>query len=167
MERTEPLRGIRSITLSGWAGAAGRHNASPAVHRALRFAARLRLPPDTSQSERETRIDQVLSEVKLSPQKAQRIDSLSGGQLKRSSVALELLTAPQHLFPDEPTSGLDPGLDRQVMTELRALADAGRVVVVVTHSVLALDICDRVLLLASGGGCLLWSTRQTSPLLPC
>ena len=108
-----------------------------------------------------------MSEVKLSPQKAQRIDSLSGGQLKRSSVALELLTAPQLLFLDEPTSGLDPGLDRQVMTELRALADAGRVVVVVTHSVLALDICDRVLLLASSGGCLLWSTRQTSPLLPC
>ena len=121
------------------------------VYRALRFAARLRLPPDTTRTEREARIDEVLSEVKLGPQKHQRIDSLSGGQLKRTSIALELLTAPQLLFLDEPTSGLDPGLDRQVMAELRALADAGRVVVVVTHSVLALDVCDRVLLLASGG----------------
>jgi ABC-type multidrug transport system ATPase subunit/pSer/pThr/pTyr-binding forkhead associated (FHA) protein len=118
------------------------------VARALRFAARLRLPPDI---DREIRIDEVLGEVGLTAQKDQRIDSLSGGQLKRTSIALELLTAPRLLFLDEPTSGLDPGLDRQVMVELRALADAGRVVVVVTHSVLALDVCDRVLVLAPGG----------------
>jgi len=115
---------------------------------ALGYAARLRLPPDI---DRDTRIDEVLGEVRLTGQKNQRIDSLSGGQLKRTSIALELLTAPQLLFLDEPTSGLDPGLDRQVMVELRALADGGRVVVVVTHSVLALDVCDRVLLLAPGG----------------
>ena len=152
MEWAEPLRGVRSTTLPGWlVPQEDILHRQLTVHRALRFAARLRLPPDTTRAEREARIDEVLSEVKLGPQKPQRIDSLSGGQLKRTSIALELLTAPQLLFLDEPTSGLDPGLDRQVMTELRALADAGRVVVVVTHSVLALDTCDRVLLLASGG----------------
>ncbi|WP_205739588.1 ATP-binding cassette domain-containing protein [Georgenia sp. SYP-B2076] len=121
------------------------------VRRALQFAARLRLPPDTTDAERDARIDEVLREVDLSAQVDQRIDSLSGGQRKRTSIALELLTAPQLLFLDEPTSGLDPGLDRQVMDRLRTLADAGRVVLVVTHSVLALDACDRVLVLATGG----------------
>jgi hypothetical protein len=52
---------------------------------------------------------------------------------------------------DEPTSGLDPGLDLEVMKQLRALADDGRVVMVVTHSVLALDLCDNVMVLAPGG----------------
>ena len=121
------------------------------VRRALDFAARLRLPQDTTAAERDERVRQVLAEVGLSEQIDQRIDSLSGGQRKRTSIALELLTAPQLLFLDEPTSGLDPGLDRQVMEGLRVLADGGRVVLVVTHSVLALDQCDRVLLLATGG----------------
>jgi ABC-type multidrug transport system ATPase subunit len=118
------------------------------VRRALEFAAELRLPPEEG---REARVREVLEEVRLTEQRDQRIDSLSGGQLKRTSIALELLTAPRLLFLDEPTSGLDPGMDRQVMTQLRRLADDGRVVVVVTHSVLALDVCDRVLLLAPGG----------------
>jgi hypothetical protein len=121
------------------------------VRRALGFAARLRLPQDTTAADRDERVRQVLAEVGLSEQVDQRIDSLSGGQRKRTSIALELLTAPQLLFLDEPTSGLDPGLDRQVMEGLRVLADGGRVVLVVTHSVLALDQCDRVLLLAAGG----------------
>lgn len=121
------------------------------VRRALQFAARLRLPPDTTSAERDERVQEVLAEVGLTAQIDQRIDSLSGGQRKRTSIALELLTAPRLLFLDEPTSGLDPGLDRQVMRRLRSLADAGRVVLVVTHSVLALDECDRVLVLARGG----------------
>lgn len=121
------------------------------VRRALQFAARLRLPPDTSNAERDERINRVVAEVDLAKQIDQRIDSLSDGQRKRTSIALELLTAPQLLFLDEPTSGLDPGLDVQVMRSLRALAAAGRVVLVVTHSVLSVNECDRVLVLARGG----------------
>ena len=80
-----------------------------------------------------------------------KISTLSGGQRKRTSVALELLTQPTLLYLDEPTSGLDPGLDKEVMESLRTLADDGRTVVVVTHSVAQLELCDYVLVLAKGG----------------
>ncbi|NMI00734.1 ATP-binding cassette domain-containing protein [Pseudonocardia sp. K10HN5] len=121
------------------------------VHRALSHAARLRFPPDVPAAARERRICEVLDELGLTAHAQQRIDTLSGGQRKRTSAALELLTRPSLLFLDEPTSGLDPGLDKQVMHNLRTLADGGRTVVVVTHSVLNLDVCDRLLILAPGG----------------
>ncbi|HEX9833023.1 MAG TPA: FHA domain-containing protein [Mycobacterium sp.] len=121
------------------------------VRQALMFAAELRLPPDTTKADREQVVMQVLEELEMTQHLETRVDKLSGGQRKRASVALELLTGPSLLILDEPTSGLDPALDRQVMTMLRQLADAGRVVVVVTHSLTYLDVCDQVLLLAPGG----------------
>jgi ABC transport system ATP-binding/permease protein len=121
------------------------------VRRALRYAAALRFGADVTAAERDARIDEVLGQLGLLAHAGQRIDTLSGGQRKRTSVALELLTEPSLLFLDEPTSGLDPGLDRDVMVTLRALADRGRTVVVVTHSPLHLDACDRVLVLGRGG----------------
>lgn len=122
------------------------------VRQGLEYAARLRLPPDTTPAERSRRIDTVISQMQLERQAGNRIGTqLSGGQRKRVSIATELLTAPPLLFLDEPTSGLDPGLDREVMHLLRRLSDEGRVVMVVTHSVLALDVCDNVLVLAPGG----------------
>lgn len=121
------------------------------VHRALGYAAELRFPHDTDPSERRARVAEVIRELGLEKRTEQPIHSLSGGQRKRVSVALELLTKPSLLFLDEPTSGLDPGMDRSVMHMLRGLADDGRTVIVVTHSVLSLDVCDRLLVLAPGG----------------
>ncbi|MEW2398971.1 FHA domain-containing protein [Streptomyces sp. NPDC046862] len=121
------------------------------VRRALTYAAELRFPQDTARAERRERVDEVIRELGLQQRAQQPIHSLSGGQRKRVSVALELLTKPSLLFLDEPTSGLDPGMDRSVMHMLRGLADDGRTVVVVTHSVLSLDVCDRLLFLAPGG----------------
>ncbi|MFB7907147.1 FHA domain-containing protein [Kitasatospora sp. NPDC056076] len=121
------------------------------VRRALSYAAELRFPGDTAKEEREGRVSEVIGELGLEAREQQVIASLSGGQRKRVSIALELLTKPSLLFLDEPTSGLDPGMERSVMQLLRGLADDGRTVVVVTHSVLSLNVCDRLLVLAPGG----------------
>ncbi|MET7312641.1 FHA domain-containing protein [Streptomyces sp. NPDC005571] len=121
------------------------------VTKALKYAAKLRFPADTTESERQSRIHEVLAELKLDIHKDKKVTSLSGGQRKRVSVALELLTKPSLIFLDEPTSGLDPGMDRDVMQLLRGLADDGRTVLVVTHSVAELAICDKLLVMAPGG----------------
>ncbi|WP_354645099.1 FHA domain-containing protein [Kitasatospora camelliae] len=121
------------------------------VRTGLKYAARLRFPGDTEAAERERRIDEVLYELRLDKRADNRITALSGGQQKRVSVALELLTKPSLIFLDEPTSGLDPGMDREVMQTLRGLADDGRTVLVVTHSVAELALCDRLLVMAPGG----------------
>ncbi|MBD0842944.1 FHA domain-containing protein [Streptomyces sp. TRM68416] len=121
------------------------------VRDALTYAAELRFPQDTAKAERRARVAEVIEELGLQQRAGQPVHSLSGGQRKRVSVALELLTKPSLLFLDEPTSGLDPGMDRSVMHMLRGLADDGRTVIVVTHSVLSLDVCDRLLVLAPGG----------------
>ncbi|MFD7020735.1 FHA domain-containing protein [Streptomyces sp. NPDC059161] len=121
------------------------------VKKALKYAAKLRFPADTTENERQQRIDEVLRELKLDIHKEKKVTSLSGGQRKRVSVALELLTKPSLIFLDEPTSGLDPGMDRDVMQLLRGLADDGRTVLVVTHSVAELAICDKLLVMAPGG----------------
>ena len=121
------------------------------TQRALRYVAELRFPPDTHARERNARVDEVMSELALTRHAETRADKLSGGQLKRVNVALELLTKPSLLFLDEPTSGLDPGLDKSVMEQMRDLAHDGRTVIVVTHSVANLDVCDRLLVLVPGG----------------
>jgi ABC transport system ATP-binding/permease protein len=121
------------------------------VKQALNYGAALRFPSETSKSEREERVEEVMEKLELTPRADLRIDKLSGGQRKRASIGLELLTKPSILVLDEPTSGLDPGLDAHVMETLRKLADDGQTVVLVTHSVDNLNFCDNVVLLASGG----------------
>jgi len=121
------------------------------VRQALTYGAALRFPSETSATEREERVLEVMEKLELTPRADLRIDKLSGGQRKRASIGLELLTKPSILVLDEPTSGLDPGLDAHVMETLRKLADDGQTVVLVTHSVDNLNFCDNVILLASGG----------------
>ena len=120
------------------------------VASALCYAARLRLPPDTSAQEIERRIDTVLQRVGMTGQKNQVVSSLSGGQRKRVSIAVELLAEPPLFFLDEPTSGLDPGLEKKMMHTLRHLADGGRTVVLVTHATANITQCDHVCFLSQG-----------------
>jgi len=121
------------------------------ARQALAYAARLRLPPGTSDAEYDARCAAVMDELGLTQRADVRVDKLSGGQRKRVSVAIELLTSPTLLVLDEPTTGLDPALDRQVMELLRKLAEGGRIVIVVTHSLEYLHLADQVLLVAPGG----------------
>ena len=120
------------------------------VGNALRYAARLRLPPDTSAEEVEQRVEHVLQQVEMVGQKEQAVTSLSGGQRKRVSIAVELLAEPNLFFLDEPTSGLDPGLEKKMMHTLRRLADGGRTIVLVTHATANIVQCDHVCFLSQG-----------------
>jgi len=117
---------------------------------ALRYAARLRLPPDLTETEIEARIQQVLGEVEMTPQHGQVINSLSGGQRKRASIAVELLGNTSLFFLDEPTSGLDPSLEKKMMVMLRDLANRGRTVILVTHATANIEQCDHVVFMAQG-----------------
>ncbi len=122
------------------------------VERALYYAAKLRLPSDTTNQQIEERIKDVLSAVGITQRRTLRISKLSGGQQKRVSIALELLAKPNVFFLDEPTSGLDPGLDRKMMAMLRNIADReGHTIILVTHSTNNINDCDYVCFMAPGG----------------
>jgi len=121
------------------------------VYKALDYAAQLRMPSDTTSAERHERIREVLEELDLSGRADLPIQQLSGGQRKRVSIGVELLTRPSLFFLDEATSGLDPGTEAQMMKLLRRLADQGRTVLLVTHATKNVMMCDKVVILARGG----------------
>ncbi|HEU5471000.1 MAG TPA: ATP-binding cassette domain-containing protein [Actinophytocola sp.] len=115
------------------------------VGRALDYAARLRAVTDPDA------VGAVLSVLGLEHRRAARIGTLSGGERKRTSVAVELLTRPPVLFLDEPTSGLDPATGRDLLRHLRDLTRAGHTVVFSTHNPGDVARCDEVVVLAQGG----------------
>lgn len=125
------------------------HRALP-VERALGYAARLRLPADTAESEVDASITRVLEAVEMTPHRDKLVENLSGGQRKRVSIGAELLADPSLFFLDEPTSGLDPGLEKKMMYTLRRLADSGRTVLLVTHATANINVCDHVVFMAAG-----------------
>jgi ABC transport system ATP-binding/permease protein len=121
------------------------------VYQALDYTARLRMPRDTSKAERHKRIMEVLEDLDLLHRKDNPISRLSGGQQKRVSIGVELLTSPGLFFLDEPTSGLDPGTETAFMHLMRRLADQGRTIVLVTHATKNVMLADKVVFLARGG----------------
>ena len=98
-----------------------------------------------------SQIEKVLAQLNVSETRYQLISSLSGGQRKRISIAVELLNDPFILFLDEPTSPLDPQSVEEFLTILKNLAIAGTTVVLVTHKPDDLSFLDEVLFLGKGG----------------
>lgn len=135
---TVPQRDLQHDTLS--------------VSSALTFTANLRLPKDLSDAEKSQRVSEVLAEVEMVGLADARIRTLSGGQVKRISLANELLSKPSLLFIDEATSGLDESSDREIMSMLRRLADTGRTIICVTHNLGHVeDYAHQVVVMANGG----------------
>ncbi|MCF4966599.1 ATP-binding cassette domain-containing protein [Nostoc sp. CMAA1605] len=120
------------------------------VVEALSYAARLRLPSQ-SPAERKQRVQEVLEQLQLTQRQNVAIGRLSGGQRKRVSIGVELISNPRLFFLDEATSGLDPGTELQIMELLRSLANAGSTVVLITHATKNVEIADMVIFLAKGG----------------
>jgi ABC transport system ATP-binding/permease protein len=131
------------------------------VNRLLNYADRLRRPRVSTKKDRQRRIDEVCRQLNIERQRRQLVGTLSGGQLKRVSIALELMAKPQLLMLDEPTSGLDQGMDREFMGLLNGYAarrppttdDPGdpRLVVVITHNTSNLNRAQQILILAREG----------------
>jgi ABC-type multidrug transport system ATPase subunit len=121
------------------------------VYQALDYAARLRMPADTSKEERHQRVMEVLQDLDLTHRKDVQISGLSGGQQKRVSIGVELLTKPGLFFLDEPSSGLDPGTETALMHLMRRLADQGRTIILITHATKNVMLADKVVFLARGG----------------
>jgi len=122
------------------------------LREALTYAARLRLPDDSSAEEIAAAVERVLAELTLEHRAEERIAKLSGGERKRASIAVELLNGPSLVFLDEPAAALDPGLETRVMELLRDLAQPGRrAVVVVTHATKNVNLVDKVCVMGEGG----------------
>jgi ABC-type multidrug transport system ATPase subunit/pSer/pThr/pTyr-binding forkhead associated (FHA) protein len=123
------------------------------VYHSLYFAAKLRLPEDSSEQEINIRIHEVLQSLKLESEviRNTKVANLSGGQKKRVSIAVELLTKPSILFLDEPTSPLDPETIEEFLICLRELCKEGTTVIMVTHKPEDLNYVDRVVFMGING----------------
>jgi len=119
------------------------------INGTLMDEAKLRLPKDALPSERRARVDRVLDIFGLTPSRTHLVEKLSGGQRKRVSIAMELLNNPALFILDEPDSGLDGVMARELMEQLRAVADQGKIVIVITHTPdRVIDLFDDVIVLA-------------------
>ena len=79
-----------------------------------------------------------------------QINQLSGGQRKRVSIAVELVTKPSVIFLDEPTSGLDPAAEEKIMRLFRQIAESGRTVILTTHAMENVRLFDKIVVLMRG-----------------
>ncbi|MBO5552055.1 MAG: ATP-binding cassette domain-containing protein, partial [Lachnospiraceae bacterium] len=121
------------------------------LERMLMYSAKLRMPVDTTPAEIQDKINETLELVELSAHRTTMINRLSGGQKKRASIAVELLASPRLFFLDEPSSGLDPGTEKHLMQMLKRLSETGKTVIMVTHTVQNIGICDRLICMGNGG----------------
>ena len=122
------------------------------LRHALLYTAKLRLPPDLGEEGYRKVVDEYLETVDLSDRGSTSIKNLSGGQVKRASLANEIISEPNLLFVDEATSGLDEHTDHEIMQIFRRIAEAGKTVLCITHNLTNVEkSCHKVVILAPGG----------------
>lgn len=117
----------------------------------LRYTASMRIKNGITKKEIDEIVKKVIKEVKLEGKEHLKISMLSGGQKKRVSIAMELLSNPKIIFLDEPTSGLSPDLDYEIMSLLKELSKKGRTIIIITHSMENIGLCDKIAFLGKGG----------------
>ncbi|MDX6402642.1 MAG: transport system ATP-binding/permease protein [Blastocatellia bacterium] len=120
------------------------------VYRTLYYVARLRLSRDVSTREIDQIVNEVMDVTGLSERRDVPVGQLSGGQRKRVSIAVELITKPSVIFLDEPTSGLDPATEEKIMKLFRQIAESGRTVVLTTHAMENVKLFDKIVVLMRG-----------------
>ena len=120
------------------------------VYRTLYYVARLRLSRDVSGREIDQIVNEVMDVTGLSERRDVPVAQLSGGQRKRVSIAVELITKPSVIFLDEPTSGLDPATEEKIMKLFRQIAESGRTVILTTHAMENVKLFDKIVVLMRG-----------------
>ena len=120
------------------------------VYRTLYYVGKLRLSRDVTKQELDQIIDEVLDVTGLTERRDVPISQLSGGQRKRVSIAVELITKPSVIFLDEPTSGLDPATEEKIMNLFRQIAESGRTVILTTHAMENVKLFDKIIVLMRG-----------------
>lgn len=120
------------------------------VYRTLYYVARLRLSRDVSAKEIDQIVGEVLDVTGLAERRDVPVAQLSGGQRKRVSIAVELITKPSVIFLDEPTSGLDPATEEKIMRLFRQIAESGRTVILTTHAMENVRLFDKIVVLMRG-----------------
>ena len=115
----------------------------------LSNAAEMRMPTTSDLNERKERVNELLRLFGLENVRGELVDKLSGGQRKRLSIATEFVANPSIFILDEPDSGLDGVMARDLMKQLRNIADQNKIVMVITHTPdRVIDMFDKVIVLA-------------------
>jgi hypothetical protein len=96
------------------------------------------------------RAEEVLDLMGLARQRDRRVANLSGGEARRLHVGVELLASPAVVILDEPLAGLDPGLIGKFMQLFRRICDKGHTLILVTHNLEKLELCDRAVYIQAG-----------------
>jgi ABC-type multidrug transport system ATPase subunit/pSer/pThr/pTyr-binding forkhead associated (FHA) protein len=120
------------------------------VRQSIYYAAKIRLN-GMSDELIEKKTESLLQRLNIKHISTNLVSAISGGQRKRVSIAVELLSDPAILFLDEPTSPLDPQTIQEFMEILRGLSKSGTTIIMVTHKPEDLNYMDRVIFMAEGG----------------
>ncbi|KAL4785421.1 P-loop containing nucleoside triphosphate hydrolase protein [Aspergillus varians] len=140
------------------------------VQETLKFAADLSLPRSVRKSERAARIKILLEAFGIQNQASTLVGTpirrgISGGQKRRVSVASQLITCPKILFLDEPTSGIDSTASYEVISYIKKLARANKLIIIASihqPSTATFQLFDKLLLLSGGKTCYYGPVREVS-----